>query len=641
MNHENGKSWRAGQVCRGLVGLTLLLVAFRSHGQTPPGLVLWNQMGSSSEVQSSRIGPDGAFASGKFVAGVFGSAVELTYPANQYGVSFPFSVLPATNGCIEFWAKMEGLPSMLPISYHSPTLIRATPQVFELMYVYNDGNGNGGLCVRNRLGWVGTGGWGTGWSYEQILGAGQKSAWHHYAVVWNGTGNIPGVSDTGRKVVVYVDGVLKTFSGINNSGSSTIQNPTGEDLCLLGPTDSSLNGVRVTFDNFKIWNYTKTDFSDRFVEGAGATCALTISGTPANIGSPGPAGYGAHTNTVGEEIVNEVAALVMDGSSTRHVCTGWTGSGSVPAAGATNSVRFVITNESALAWNWRTEHLVEVAVTGDGSVSGGGWYAAGETVELVATPAAGSQFTAWNDDNLSATRSIVVPAGGASYTARFAPIPRGVVGFQAASFRVAETAGTFALTVDRTDGRYGAASASLSVQGGTAAAGVDYTVSPTTLHWGDGEDGARTFTFVIPDDAVFEGDETIAVRLDGVTGAGPGTHTEAVITIRDNEDAVGTWDFNCQNLGGGWRRLGWFGDYSVMTGAGWIWHNRLGFLYLAPDATPQSIWLFEAVQGWLWTSSTTYPFFYRQSTGEWIWYNGSVNPRWFYNMATGGWELWP
>ena len=104
MNHEDGKNWRAGRVCRSLAGLTLLLflVAFRSQGQTPPGLVLWNQLGSSNEVQSSRIGPGGAFTSGKFVAGVFGSAVELTVPANEYGVSFPFSAVPETNGCIEF-----------------------------------------------------------------------------------------------------------------------------------------------------------------------------------------------------------------------------------------------------------------------------------------------------------------------------------------------------------------------------------------------------------------------------------------------------------------------------------------------------------------------------------------------------------
>jgi len=103
----------------------------------------------------------------------------------------------------------------------------------------------------------------------------------------------------------------------------------------------------------------------------------------------------------------------------------------------------------------------------------------------------------------------------------------------------------------------------------------------------------------------------------------------------------GGWDTGYQSLGGGWRRLGWFGDYIPMGSAGWIWHNKHGFFYVAGNSTPQSVWLYSQDMGWLWTSSTGYPFLYRSSDGAWLWYNGSRNPRWFRNMTTGQWESRP
>jgi hypothetical protein len=101
------------------------------------------------------------------------------------------------------------------------------------------------------------------------------------------------------------------------------------------------------------------------------------------------------------------------------------------------------------------------------------------------------------------------------------------------------------------------------------------------------------------------------------------------------------WDTGYQALGGGWRRLGWFGDYAVMGGEGWIWHNRHGFYYVPPNSTPESVWRYAADMGWTWTSATTYPFFYRAQDGAWLWYNGSTGPRWFMNMTANRWEAWP
>jgi hypothetical protein len=116
----------------------------------------------------------------------------------------------------------------------------------------------------------------------------------------------------------------------------------------------------------------------------------------------------------------------------------------------------------------------------------------------------------------------------------------------------------------------------------------------------------------------------------------PRVDPDALIAYLENYSASG-WDSGYQDLGGGWRRLSWFGDYVPM-GSGWIWHNKHGFFYVLPSNTSQSIFFYAQDMGWLWTSNTTYPYLYRFSDGAWLWYNGSSNPRWFLNMSTWNWE---
>jgi hypothetical protein len=105
--------------------------------------------------------------------------------------------------------------------------------------------------------------------------------------------------------------------------------------------------------------------------------------------------------------------------------------------------------------------------------------------------------------------------------------------------------------------------------------------------------------------------------------------------------ASSSWDADYIDIGGGWRRLTWFGDYVPMSTSGWIWHNKHGFFYVSPSATPESIWLYAQDMGWLYTSNTIYPFLFSNSARAWLWYNEATDPRWFLNMTTGLWESRP
>jgi hypothetical protein len=61
---------------------------------------------------------------------------------------------------------------------------------------------------------------------------------------------------------------------------------------------------------------------------------------------------------------------------------------------------------------------------GGGVVNGGGTYVVGSSQQISATPNLGWAFLAWNDSNTQSLRTIIVPSGGASYTASFYQLTR-------------------------------------------------------------------------------------------------------------------------------------------------------------------------------------------------------------------------
>lgn len=78
--------------------------------------------------------------------------------------------------------------------------------------------------------------------------------------------------------------------------------------------------------------------------------------------SPNPS-VGDHLYNDGSSITCTVTSPVTEGS-TVWTCTGWSGTGSVPASGSGTSVTFTISQDSTITWNWHAAALVhDVAVT--------------------------------------------------------------------------------------------------------------------------------------------------------------------------------------------------------------------------------------------------------------------------------------
>ncbi len=264
---------------------------------TLTGLTLWNRLGDAGEVAASEIGPDGTLAGGTFVPGVFGGAWRATAsdattyygPPDMRGLSFPSSVINPEQGTIEVWVRLEGFSGTVPVGA-LPGIFTTLPAPdgtvvpvgwWSLAFSNNDGGGGGGLVGQaGDANMTGTSQAGAGGTYDSLLG-GDTAAWHHLAFSWSQYG-IAGIGAPGREVMLFIDGapvsshfeehVLRSIgpNGEPVYSSGALVPPVGDTLVLAFDGPPWPEGMAVAFDDLKVWSVAKTEFSDRFEEGAGA-----------------------------------------------------------------------------------------------------------------------------------------------------------------------------------------------------------------------------------------------------------------------------------------------------------------------------------------------------------------------------------
>lgn len=118
--------------------------------------------------------------------------------------------------------------------------------------------------------------------------------------------------------------------------------------------------------------------------------------------------YGSPTPESGwfDDGANVIASVTTPWSgptNTRYVCTGWTGTGSVPPLGGGPPVSFTITQASSITWNWKTQYYLTVKTDPPGitTIPGEGWYDAPATATLTAPTVTNYQFSYWDVDGTS------------------------------------------------------------------------------------------------------------------------------------------------------------------------------------------------------------------------------------------------
>jgi hypothetical protein len=134
--------------------------------------------------------------------------------------------------------------------------------------------------------------------------------------------------------------------------------------------------------------------------------ALVTVGSSTNAGG---SVTGSGSYFVGASVTLTAAA------SNGWIFTGWND-------GSTNNPRTVTVPNGGLAYTAGFTPAVTLTVLAGagGRASGGGSYAAGASAIITATASNGWLFTGWQDSVTNNPRTVVVPGGGATYTANFA-----------------------------------------------------------------------------------------------------------------------------------------------------------------------------------------------------------------------------
>ena len=267
-----------------VIGLILAMTALtvgataRVRAQASvPGLVLWNKLGSDDEILHSEVGENGVIVgtSHAYEPAQHGNGyVRKAYGQNY--VKFPSSIMDdlTHRGTVELWINPK-VPQPVPYQYGVFGLLGApyghggVPEVANVRLHWGDG-----VTGRGILGGV---------TFEPNFADYVQTPWEptqyvatpfepfHTAICWD----IAGIDGTDDKVRVYRDGQVV--------GSHTASwNPDGtERYDLILGYGADLGGFdKYIVDNIVIWNYAKTDFSDRFCE--------SPSGLPPTADAGGP-----------------------------------------------------------------------------------------------------------------------------------------------------------------------------------------------------------------------------------------------------------------------------------------------------------------------------------------------------------------
>lgn len=236
-------------------------------GGAEEGLIFHCTFDDESAITSPAVGPKGQYLKGAFHEGKVGKALQTTVYAQNATFEFPANFF-STSGCIEFWAKILN-PSPYVGSGGDPRLFTITQQptkntICTLDIVSNNGTGDSGFATWTFLGSMASIRGMRHLCYEDLFPGSDYRNWHHYAIVWDKDG-IPNLTGAHRKALLIDGKLIPEVQGCIRSieeAMSIMSTP----LLLSFTHDPSLDPERSTkspflIDEFKIWNYSKTDFN--------------------------------------------------------------------------------------------------------------------------------------------------------------------------------------------------------------------------------------------------------------------------------------------------------------------------------------------------------------------------------------------
>jgi len=234
-------------------------------------LVLWNKLGSETEVLNSEIGENGELVGpgNNYEPAKFGNGYVRT-DVNSY-IKFPSSVLEArrTSGTIEFWV-MPKVTNPVAFNYGAYMLVGYSISGSDALAFVRWGDGITGLGISGGVNFDGTIHKTPEESQQFVATVGEA---FHIALVWD----VNGIDGTAETIRIYRgDSIIGTSTDTWDDNATTTY-----DHFYIGTGPDSQAYNKYIMDNIKVWNYAKTDYSDMDTEHQ--TAGLYTAGTGIDI----------------------------------------------------------------------------------------------------------------------------------------------------------------------------------------------------------------------------------------------------------------------------------------------------------------------------------------------------------------------
>lgn len=188
------------------------------------------------------------------------------------------------------------------------------------------------------------------------------------------------------------DGLVSLSSGWQDAGANvsiTAQPDTGASFVKWSGdiSGATVNGTTITFTMDRARGPVTAEFSS-----SNPTYTVNINSELETV-SPLPGSY-----SYDEDAEVSFSASTQTVGNTRYVPTGYsyTLGDAAPVNGSGNAVSITLSADLDLTWNWETQHYLDVATSGPGSVNlASPWIAEGESVSVSATADANASFSSW------------------------------------------------------------------------------------------------------------------------------------------------------------------------------------------------------------------------------------------------------
>ena len=335
------------------------------------------------------------------------------------------------------------------------------------------------------------------------------------------------LSSSSYSVAQTAGGITITaYRTVSASGSATVAYSTTSGTASAGATFAAKSGTLQWASGDTSPKTFTVPVSDTtpFTGTQTFTVALTNPSTGATIVTPGSATVtvvGSGGSAVGSLALSGSTYTVSQGSGSLTVTVDRTGGSS-----GTASVKYATSNGSAVAG---TDYTAE-----NGTLSWADGDASPKTFSVPisnATPFSGSKSFAITLSGASGS-TLSTPSTATASISGDAVASIGSLQFSASTYGVAQSAGTIAVTVNRTGGSAGSISVAYATSNGTAIAGTDYTATSGTLDWADGNSASQTVQIPISTATAFAGSKSFTLTLSNPTsGASLGSPSSTTVTI--------------------------------------------------------------------------------------------------------------